>query len=200
MEKPQWRVRASSYAIDSPHMRMRVDSLVLPSGHAIDEYFVRESRGFVMVFPVTRSGEVVLVRQYRYPVDALTIELPAGTIDPGEAPEDCARRELLEETGFSCERLEALPTLFAESARSDARMHGFIAHGAVQTHEQRLDPSEALEWLLAPLDEVAAMLRDGRLDSLSSVALGYRALERLGYFEIARGRNIGRNASSEPNG
>jgi 8-oxo-dGTP pyrophosphatase MutT (NUDIX family) len=200
MEKPAWRVRSSSVVVDSPHLRLRKDELELPDGTVLAEYFVRESRGYVMIFPFTTDGRVVLVRQYRYGSDSVTLEFPAGTLDDGEAPEACARRELLEETGFSCSRLEALPELYAEPARSPAINYCFIAHDAQRTHEPRPGIGEVIETEILDLETLWAILRAGSLDSIACASIGYRALERLGYLTAGFDRSIGRNASSEPKG
>ena len=100
MEKPLWRRRASTFVVDSPHLRLRVDELELPDGTVVADYYVRESEGFVVVFPVTADDRIVLVRQYRYGTDAIHLELPAGGLHAGEDPRDCAARELREETGY----------------------------------------------------------------------------------------------------
>ena len=71
MEKPIWRRRASSYVVDSPFMRLRADEVELPNGTIVHDYYVRESRGFVTVLPLTGDDRVVLVRQYRYGTDAI---------------------------------------------------------------------------------------------------------------------------------
>jgi len=113
MEKPVWRRQASAYVVDSPYMRLRVDRVELPDGTIIPEYYVREATGFVVVFALTPDDRVILVRQYRYGADAIHLELPAGTIDEGEDPQTCARRELAEETGYEVERIEAIGSFSA---------------------------------------------------------------------------------------
>ena len=116
MEKPAWRRRSSTYVVDSPHLRLRVDELELPDGTVIPNYYVRESAGFVIVFALTTEREVILVRQYRYGADAIHLELPAGTIDDGEDPRDCAIRELAEETGYEAGDVELIGSYRAEPA------------------------------------------------------------------------------------
>jgi ADP-ribose pyrophosphatase len=179
MEKPVWRLRASSYVVDSPHMRLRVDEVELPDGTLIPNYYVRESPGFVIVFALTPQREVVLVRQYRYGADAIHLELPAGTIDEGEDPRDCALRELAEETGYEAAEIEFVGKYRAEPARSAAFAHMYLATGARQTVEPRFDPTEVIEVELASVDSFRAMLRDGSIDNGASISTGYRALDRL---------------------
>lgn len=179
MEKPGWRLRASRYIVDSPHLRLRADELELPDGTIVPEYYVRESRGYVAVLALTEDECVVLVRQYRYGADSIHLELPAGTLDDGEDPGDCARRELAEETGYRARRWEAAGAFFAEPVRSTARVYVYIARGARRAGALRLDPTEHLQVELAPLPVFRAMLADGRIDTGGSIAAGNLALAML---------------------
>ena len=77
MDKPRWRVRSSSYVVDSPYMRLRADELELPDGTIVSNYYVRESFGFVTILALTTDRQVILVRQYRYGADSIHLELPA---------------------------------------------------------------------------------------------------------------------------
>src|SRR5580693_5017262 len=104
MQKPHWRRLSSTPAIESRFLRMRKDVIELPSGVILDEYYVRESHGFAMVFALTPERNVVLIEEYRYAVDAVLLEFPAGTIDAGETPLAAAQRELREETGCTASR------------------------------------------------------------------------------------------------
>ncbi len=180
MEKPAWRRRSSTYVVDSPHLRLRVDELELPDGTVIPNYYVRESAGFVIVFALTTEREVILVRQYRYGADAIHLELPAGTIDDGEDPRDCAIRELAEETGYEAGDVELIGSYRAEPARSTAFAYMFLATGARRTRDPLLDPTEIIEVELEPLESFRQMLRDGRIDNGASIATGYAAVDRLG--------------------
>lgn len=179
MEKPLWRRLSSSLAIDSPFLRMRKDTVELPNGAILGDYFVRESRGFTMVFAVSAEREVALIEEYRYAVDAVLLEYPAGTIDIGEDPLTCAQRELREETGYSAPRWEPLFAVPSEPARSNAIMHAYLALDARKTHATELDASEVIALALRPLDAVPALLRERRISSLAATAVTYAALERL---------------------
>ncbi|MGA8534745.1 MAG: NUDIX hydrolase [Candidatus Tumulicola sp.] len=180
MEKPQWVRRASALVVDSPHMRLRVDELELPNGTIVPDYYVRESHGFVIAFPVTAGGQIVLVRQYRYGSDALHLELPAGGLHEGEDPLACARRELLEETGFEAARWTFVGSYYAEPVRATARAYIFLAQDARKVREPALDPTEAMEVELASFRQFRAMLSDGRIDASHVLVAGYRALDALG--------------------
>lgn len=179
MEKPIWRVRSSSYVVDSPYMRLRVDEVVLPDGSIVPNYYVRESSGFVTVLALTRDERVVLVRQYRYGSDSIHLELPAGMLLTGEDPRACALRELAEETGYEVQRCDLVTEYFPEAVRSPARAYVYAAFGAVKTRELQLDATEHLEVELATLPSFRSMLRDGTIDAGGSIAAGYRVLDYL---------------------
>ncbi len=180
MEKPVWRVRSSSYVVDSPYMRLRVDEIVLPDGTIVPNYYVRESLGFVTVLALTHDEHVVLVRQYRYGSDSIHLELPSGMLLPGEDPRECALRELAEETGYGVERCDLIGEYLPEPVRSAGRAYVFAASGAVKARELQLDATEHLEVELAMLSRFRTMLRDGTIDAGGSIAAGYRVLDYLG--------------------
>jgi ADP-ribose pyrophosphatase len=184
MEKPLWRRRATRLLVDSPHLRLRSDELELPDGTIIADYYVRESDGFVVIFAVTTDERVVLVRQYRYGSDEIHLELPAGTLDAGEDPMDCARRELLEETGYSAPLWEFVGSYYAEPVRSNSRAHVFLALDAQKTQAPALDATEVIEVEETRLDELRAMLQDGRIDAGHAVAAAYRVLDLLGKLSL----------------
>jgi ADP-ribose pyrophosphatase len=180
MEKPLWRRRSSTYLIESDHLRIRSDEIELPNGVVLPNYYVRESLGFVMVFALTPAREVVLVRQYRYGIDEVIVELPAGSIDRGEDPLHCAKRELSEETGYTAVRWEPLAVVPAEPVRANSYLHAFLAFDATLTQPQNLDMTEAIEPFTVPLDAIRPMLRKDEFGAVSCVAVAYRALDALG--------------------
>jgi ADP-ribose pyrophosphatase len=180
MEKPLWRRRSSTYLIESDHLRIRTDEIELPNGVVLPNYYVRESLGFVMIFALTPAREVVLVRQYRYGIDEVIVELPAGSIDRDEDPLLCAQRELSEETGYTAARWEALAVVPAEPVRSNSYLHAFLAFDVTPTHAQKLDVTEVIEPFTVPLDAIRPMLRKDEFGAAACVAVAYRALDALG--------------------
>jgi len=179
MEKPRWRVRSSSYVVDSPYMRLRADELELPDGTIVPNYYVRESFGFVTILALTQDRQVVLVRQYRYGSDSIHLELPAGMLIEGEDPRECALRELAEETGYEVARCEPAAVYLPEPVRSTARAYVFVGFDARRTREPQLDVTEHLQAELASLPRFREMLADGTIDAGASIAAGYRALDYL---------------------
>ena len=177
-----WRIVDSEIVIETPHLRLRRDDVVLPSGRRIENYYVRESRGFSVVFAITPDERVVLVRQYKHGIGKEVLELPAGAIDPGEDPLGCARREFLEETGFAArpEAFQHLATFATDPTNSDAHFHLYLVRGLESPGGQSLDITEAIEVRLATFDELRRFVRDGTIEVSSHVAAVYYVLDRLG--------------------
>jgi 8-oxo-dGTP pyrophosphatase MutT (NUDIX family) len=179
MEKPRWLVRASSYVVDSPYMRLRVDEVELPDGTLVPNYYVRESSGFVTILAFTPDRQVVLVRQYRYGADSIHLEIPAGMLADDEEPKACALRELAEETGYEVASCDLAALYLPEPVRSTARAYVYVGFDARKTREPQLDATEHLQVELATLPDFRAMLADGTIDAGASIAAGYRALDYL---------------------
>lgn len=179
MSKPDWRVTASSYAIDTEFLRLRRDRIELADGTVIEDYYVRESHGFVVVFAVTPDDRVVLVRQYKHGIGQELLELPAGAIDHGEEPAACALRELAEETGYTGETAEHVRTFITEPTNSNSVAHLFVVRNARQTQEQDLDVTEKIDVELATFGELLALVREGTIDSIAHVASVYLVLDAL---------------------
>jgi 8-oxo-dGTP pyrophosphatase MutT (NUDIX family) len=175
-----WRIVSSEYRINTKFLRLRVDRVELPSGVVVDEYYVRESRGFCVIFALTADDDVLLVRQYKHGAAQIITELPAGMIDADESPEACAVRELAEETGYTGSPPQFVRTFLADPTNATAHFHLFIVRDAVLTREQQFDVTEDIEVRLAPVDEVRAMALDGRIAGASQVAAILVSLHHLG--------------------
>jgi 8-oxo-dGTP pyrophosphatase MutT (NUDIX family) len=180
MERRPWRVTASSYVVDTHFLRLRKDRIELPDGTVIDDYYVRESRGFVVIFAITPENRIVLVRQYKHGIGKTLVELPAGAIDPGETAEECAVRELAEETGHTAPSMEFVRSFIVDPTNSDTVAHLFLARGAQRTQTQDLDVTENIAVESAAPEELRRMVREGIIDSVPHVASIYLMLDRLG--------------------
>lgn len=151
-------------------LNVRRDTVCLPDGtESIREYI--KHPGAVAVVPVLDGGRLIVERQFRYPLGRSFIEFPAGKIDPGESIEDCARRELREETGFEATDWQYLGVMHPCIGYSDERIEIFLARGLVEVGND-LDDGEFLEIHSMSLAELEQAVFDGRVtDSKTITAL-----------------------------
>lgn len=157
-------------------LSLDVDEVEEPGGVRAIREAVRHS-GSVATLAVHDDGRVVLVRQYRYPVDRQVWELPAGRRDPAESPEAGARRELEEETGLRAARLEPLVTFFTTPGFCDEVMHLFRATGLRQD-EARPEEDERIEVRAVPIEEARAMIGRGEIQEGKTLVALLLELER----------------------
>ena len=174
-----WRILSSQYPIETAYLRLRADTIELPDGTIVRDYYVRETRGFVVIFALRTDGRVLLVRQYKHGIGRSVLELPAGAIDEGESPRDCAVRELAEETGYIGEEPELVRSFVADPTNSNGFFHLFLIRGAAERVAQAFDITEDIAVEFAPIDELRAMMRDGRIVVGSQVASIYTVLDHL---------------------
>jgi ADP-ribose pyrophosphatase len=168
MGEESWRTLGREYLYQSPWCAFRVDEVELPGGARI-EYGVLESGGFAAVVPVTDGGDVVLVRQWRQPLDAFTLELPSGGVDAGEKPERAARRELFEETGFRAEGLEHLVSVHTSIGRSTEVCHLFRCVAVRDERGPRPEPTEFIRVVELPLGKALQMVSEGVITDAGTV-------------------------------
>lgn len=180
-ERP-WKVVESQYVIETKYLRLRKDSVVLPDGQRIDDYYVRESPGFSVIFATTPDSRVLLVRQYKHGIRKAILELPAGAIDPGESAMACARRELEEETGYvgTPAEPEHAATFITDPTNSNSRFFLFHVRNVTARGLQALEPTEQITVELATFEELRRYIRDGTIDCSPHVTSIYFMLDRLG--------------------
>jgi ADP-ribose pyrophosphatase len=155
------RIRRHERVYSGKVLDLDVDEVEEPGGVRGLREVVRQI-GSVAALPVHDDGRIVLVRQYRYPVDAHVWELPAGRRDPGEAPERAAGRELEEEVGLRARSLEPLLTFWTTPGFCDEVMHLFRATG-LEPVPPRPDEDEDIETATFTLDEARAMMTRGEI-------------------------------------
>jgi len=124
--------------------------------------------GAAAIVPIQTDGTVLLLSQYRHAVGRRIWEIPAGTLNPGETPEVCARRELVEETGFSADCWEKLGEITPLPGYSDERIHLYLASNLTPA-EQALDDDEILEVHPRPFAEAIKMIHTGQIQDAKSI-------------------------------
>jgi len=153
-------------------IKVRVDTVRLPDGgHSTRE--VVEHAGAVAVVAVDNDNNIIMVRQYRKPVERVLFEIPAGTMEQGEDPLVCAQRELREETGFTALHWEKILSYYSAPGFTDEHLHLYLAAG-LTGGEIELDEDEFVETIRLPLPEAYRMIFEGKIcDGKSIIGIQY---------------------------
>jgi ADP-ribose pyrophosphatase len=163
-------------AYDGSFLKVMRDRVSLPNGAETHREFIRHP-GAVVILPLFDDGTVLLERQFRYPMDQVFIEYPAGKIDEGEDHLACAKRELQEETGYTATDWTFLCTIHNAIAYSDEHLELYLARGLTAGPAQ-LDDGEFLETFRAGVPELLEMVRTGRITDVKTV-IGTFWLEKI---------------------
>ena len=159
---------AGETVYDGVLLEVHRDRVRLPDGSEAPREYIRHP-GAVGVVPLFDDGSVLLERQFRYPHRREFIEIPAGKVDPGETHLATARRELLEETGYTADEWRRLGVIHTSIAYTDEAIELFLARG-LSLQQRKLDDGEFLEILIVPFGEAVDMIRDGRITDAKTVS------------------------------
>jgi ADP-ribose pyrophosphatase len=143
------------------------ENVTLDNGVTTDLDYI-EHPGAAAIVPLMNAAEVVLIKQYRHALKQYIWEIPAGTLDPLEGVEACARRELAEETGYSAAEWHKLGEITPVPGYSDERVHLFLA-SKLSPARQELDPDEVLAIHRLPLAEALEMIAEGSIQDAKSI-------------------------------
>lgn len=149
-------------------IKVRVDRVRLPGGRESEREIVKHV-GAVAVVPVDEQGRVYLVRQFRKALEQVLLEIPAGKLEPGEDPQECARRELVEEIGFYPRQMHKLAFYYSSPGFCDERIHLYLATELVR-RETLGDEGEFLEVVSLPLVEAMAKVASLEIEDGKTIA------------------------------
>ena len=160
----------SKQIFDGRVVKLYVDEIELPNKKTSTREVVRHP-GAVCVIPVTEDGDVIMVRQFRYPFSNVLLEIPAGKLEPGEDPLDAVKRELEEESGVVAENIEFLGITYTTVAFTDEKIYTYLATGLTFT-ESHPDEDEFLEVDKIPLTKLVDMVMNGEIrDSKTQISI-----------------------------
>jgi 8-oxo-dGTP pyrophosphatase MutT (NUDIX family) len=171
-----WRVLSIEQLLDCRVFTVERLKSSSPLDASVHDFFRIRSVDWAQIVPVTDADEIVMVRQYRHGSGELSLEIPAGLIDAGEAPAAAAARECLEETGYAVSGLRSLGVLRPNPALFVNRLHTFAAFGAQPAAKIMQTDTEQTEVELVPVADVADLLIRGIVDHALDTAVLWRFL------------------------
>jgi 8-oxo-dGTP pyrophosphatase MutT (NUDIX family) len=163
---------------------VRKDVCENPRDRSVHEFYVIEAPDWINVIPLTANDDVVMIEQYRFGIEEVTLELPGGMVDDGESPRNAAARELLEETGYDAKEILELGATRPNPAIQDNRIHSFLASGAEFRGDPIFHGTEHTIVRLVALEKVPELIANGTIShSLVVVAFHWLSLLREGFLK-----------------
>ena len=179
MEK--WKTTNSETLVDTRWVKVRRDSVALPNGQHIDDFYAITINDAAAIVAIDEDGNIILKREYRYCYGRDLIEVPAGTFEQGETDGlAVAKRELLEETGYVSDDWQYIGATVESSAKLTNYMHIYFANHCRKISRQHLDATEELEVLVMPLKQAVEMVMNNEICCNSSAHGILWAARRLG--------------------
>lgn len=176
----EWKTLEKKPLLKKGFLSIDSERCELPDGRIMEDYYVMNLPHWVNIFAITPEGKVVMVEQYRQAAQGIYLELPGGGVHQGEDPSVAAQRELLEETGYSCENLVKVFEHEPNPAMQRNTMYTYLATNALKTSEQSLDPYEDLVVKEVAIEDLRKKLQSGALSHTIVVASLYKCLDAYG--------------------
>lgn len=176
----KWKVLSSEYLSNHKYFTARKDRCETPDGHIVEEYFVVELPLTVSAVAITEEKEVLMVRQYRHPIEENILEIPGGFVDAGETSQEAVARELLEETGYSFTSITSLGRVAANPGVLNNFTDLFLAEGGVKTGVQKLDANEFLVVEKISIEELKRLLVENKIVQSLHANCVFYALMKMG--------------------
>lgn len=174
-----FKTLSKEYISRHQYFTARKDGYQTPAGKIVDPYFVVELPVSVCALAITENNEVILVEQYRHPIDQKILEIPGGFIDEGEDPKQAIARELLEETGYSFDEYIEVGKTAANPGVLNNFTYLFLATGGKKVAQQSLDANEEITMHFIPLEEVRTMLKGNKVPQAMHALCMFYAFEFL---------------------
>ncbi len=179
----KWKILESKSLFSSGLFNLRSDRCELPDGRVNPRYFVLDFPDWVNILPITKTGEVILIKQYRHASGLVHLEIPGGSLDPklNESVLEAARREMLEETGYDSDQIIDVGSHYPNPALQSNRVHTFLALNAEVKQGTDFDEFEDIELVVCDLKQLKKSIENGEINHslmMASLMLCLKHLEK----------------------
>lgn len=168
-----WKIKRSEQVADCKIFKVRRDYSVRDSDGAEFPFYCLENGDWVNIIPITKSGEVVLIEQYRHGIETITLEIPGGMVDDGEDAKLAAERELLEETGYVPQKTILIGKSHPNPAIQNNLVYHYLAIDCEKKHEPEFDSTESVLTKLVPLKNIQNLITDDKITHSLVIAAFY---------------------------
>ncbi len=177
----KWEILGSEMVFDSKWYKVRKDHVRTESGKIFDDYYLGAQPDFINLVALFDNGELLLERQYKHGAQEISLETVGGVIEKGEDPITCARRELMEETGYEAENIELLGCVYENPTRTVSKTYLMLATGLKKSGDQKIDYNESeIEFERMPLESFLNKIRDGEIFCEPAISALFFTCMRLG--------------------
>ena len=173
-----WKTLSQKYLFQSPWLSVRQDKIALPNGDIVDDYIVTERKSVALIAMLNADNELLIKKEYRYPLDIALWELPGGTFNENENPLNCAKRELLEETGFVSNDWSLLGSFYEYPTKDNYQVNLFLAKNAFQLKEKEDNPMEVIDYQFITVEKAKQMVLQNEI-KVSGSALAIMLLNNV---------------------
>lgn len=180
MNNLTWKTLSSEYIHKGPWATLRTDKCEMPDGRIVPAYYVLEYPNWSNAVAITEEGKILMVRQYRHAAEIISLELPGGVIEDGEAPDDAIKREILEETGYHFDEVELISIVYANPATGNNHTYCYIAKNGKRAQSQNLDDHEEIIVEEYTINEIKQLLKENKIPQALHCTNLFYALMQLG--------------------
>lgn len=165
-----WKILEEKDISPSKWFPLFAHKVELPNGKIIEDYYISKLGDGAIVVAITEDKKIIFVRQYKHGVQEMTLELPAGRVD-NKTPEEAAKDELRQETGFIADKLISLGKVFIAPSKDSTVVHGFLLENAKIKEKQDLDENESIEVVFVPIEELDKRIISGEILTADTIAM-----------------------------